>query len=162
MSTMREIVGANVKRIRGDTRLKQDEFAQRLELLSGRSWSINAVSEAERGKRTWTADDIVLFARALRVSPADIVTIPPTVEFVEIDGGPVSRQSIQPDATVLTGDADAPLQAMTRVTRALDGHLKTIAALEGAVEQTYADAIGVRKAWLRQTGQQPQPREEDR
>jgi len=160
--TIRQVIGQNVQARRVAAGLSQKAFAKDAlkRLAPDRAWTVNAVSEYETGKRTWTADDVVLFARALGVSPAALVTIPEAVEFVDVDSEPVSRQSIQPDAPA-PGDADAPLQAIARVTRALDTHLDQISALHGAVEQTYADAIGVRKTWLRQTGQQSQPRKED-
>ncbi|GAB2837398.1 helix-turn-helix domain-containing protein [Microbacterium insulae] len=160
MSTMREIIGQNVKRERRGIGMQQDAFAERLAALSGRAWTISAVSEAERGKRTWTADDVVLFARALALRPADLFSIPSDVDQVEIDGQPVSREVIEPDARALSDRASAPLQVIARLTRALDSHLDEITALHGAVEQTYADAIGARKTWLRQTAE-PQPRKED-
>ncbi|WP_182253224.1 helix-turn-helix domain-containing protein [Microbacterium esteraromaticum] len=160
MSTMREIIGQNVKRERRGIGMQQDAFAERLATLSGRAWTISAVSEAERGKRTWTADDVVLFARALTVRPASLFSIPDEVDAVEIDGQSVGRDEIEPGARALSNGASAPLQVIARLTRALDSHLHEITALHGAVEQTYADAIGARKTWLRQTAE-PQPREED-
>lgn len=160
MTTMREIIGQNVKRERRGIGMQQDAFAERLAALSGRAWTISAVSEAERGKRTWTADDVVLFARALTIRPGDLFSIPSDAEEVEIDGKPVSRDVIEPGARTLSDGAQAPLQVIARLTRSLDSHLHEITALHGAVEQTYADAMGARKTWLRQTAE-PQPRKED-
>ncbi|MGX1703722.1 helix-turn-helix domain-containing protein [Microbacterium sp. NPDC055357] len=160
MSTMREIIGANVKRARKATGMQQDGFAQRLEAISGRTWTISAVSEAERGKRTWTADDVVLFARALTIGPADLFSIPEDIDDVEIDGQPVSRDLIEPGARALTEGASAPLQVIARLTRALDTHMTDIDRLHDLVEKTRDDAMSVRKTWLRQTAE-AQPRKED-
>lgn len=155
--TIRELLGLNVQTRRVALGLSQSEFVRdKLKPLEPkRAWTVNAVSEFETGKRAWTADDVVVFARALGVPPGTLFEIPAAIDGVEIRGEVVSRASIQP-AT----DA-APYQALIQITRALDTHLDQITALHGAVEQTYADAIGVRKTWLRQTGQQPQPRKED-
>jgi len=160
MATMREIIGINAQNARKGSGLHQSALAEHLNQLSGKPWTLSAVSEAERGRRTWTADDVVLFARALGLSPADLFRIPPDVDVVEIDGQPVSRDEIEPGARALSDGASAPLQVIARLTRALDSHLHEITALHGAVEQTYADAIGARKTWLRQTAE-PQPRKED-
>lgn len=152
--TIRQIIGHNVQTRRTAAGDSQKKFAQRLDELSTkphRAWTVNAVSESETGKRTWTADDVVLFARALGVPPGSLFDIPAAVEYVDIDGEAIPRASVQSVDT-------AHLQAMTHLTRALDGHLEQIAVLQGAVEQTYADAIGVRKTWLRQSAQ---PRQEE-
>lgn len=153
--TIRQIIGQNVQARRVAAGDSQKKFAQRLDALSTkphRAWTVNAVSESETGKRTWTADDVVLFARALGVSPGALFDIPAAVANVDIDGEAIPRASVQPV------DSAQHMQAMTHLTRALDGHLDQIAALQGAVEQTYADAIGVRKEWLRQAAQ---PRQEE-
>ena len=161
MSTMREIIGSNVKRGRRAMGMQQDTFGNRLALLSGRAWTISAVSEAERGKRTWTADDVVLFARALDQAPGDLFRIPDDVAEIEVDGEPVARDVIQPGDRADADDDAAPLHVIARLTRALDTHLDQITALHGAVESTYADAIGVRKTWLRRTAPAADARKDD-
>lgn len=161
MSTMREIIGQNAKRERRAIGMQQNEFAQRLATLSGRAWTVSAVSEAERGKRTWAADDVVLFARALDHAPSDLFRIPDDVAEIEVDGTPIARDLIQPGERGQADDDAAPLHVIARLTRALDAHLDQITALHGAVELTYADAIDVRKTWLRRTAPAADTRKED-
>lgn len=155
--TIRELLGRNVQARRTALGLSQSEFiADKLGAFdSKRTWTVNAVSEFETGKRAWTADDVVLFARALGVRPGDLFEIPAAVDGVEIRGEMVPRTSIQPETAVV------PYQTLVQLTRALDGHREQIRALEESVGDTYADLLGVRKTWLRQNGRQPQPREED-
>lgn len=160
MATMREIIGINAQNARKGSGLHQSALAERLNQLSGKPWTLSAVSEAERGRRTWTADDVVLFARALGLSPADLFGIPVDVDEIEIDGQPVSREVIEPGARALSDGASAPLQVIARLTRALDDHMRDIERLHDLVEKTRDDAMHVRKTWLRQTAE-PQPRKED-
>lgn len=113
--TMREVIAHNVKTLRkNDTQEGQAAFAARLKALdpSGRAWSVNRVSEAERGERNFSMDDLVLFARALQVPVSRLVLIPVAVESIRMDNGTVIPKSALQDQSV---HPDAPEQYLREV-----------------------------------------------
>ncbi len=65
---IREVVAANVRRLRGELRLTQEEVAGRADC------SVVYLSGVENAKRSVTVDVLVDLAEALNATPADLVT----------------------------------------------------------------------------------------
>lgn len=65
---MRKLVGRNVRRIRGERQLTQEQFAER----SG--FSQQYISDLERGRRNPTIVSLYELAQALGASPVELLT----------------------------------------------------------------------------------------
>jgi transcriptional regulator with XRE-family HTH domain len=65
---MRRLVGRNVRRIRQERGLTQEQFAE----LSG--FSQQYISDLERGRRNPTIVSLYELAQALSVTPVDLIT----------------------------------------------------------------------------------------
>jgi len=60
-----EIIGKRVRQAREEEGLSQRDLGEKVGELLGRAWFPQAVSAAEKGRRDWTADDLVAVAWAL-------------------------------------------------------------------------------------------------
>jgi transcriptional regulator with XRE-family HTH domain len=65
---MRKLVGRNVRRIRGERQMTQEEFAER----SG--FSQQYISDLERGRRNPTIVSLYELAQALGSTPVELLT----------------------------------------------------------------------------------------
>ncbi|MFE5296402.1 helix-turn-helix domain-containing protein [Streptomyces sp. NPDC056632] len=63
-----EVIGRNLRQIREGKDLSQTDLGQAMEQHLGKPWSRQAVSAAEKGRRFFTAADLLGLARALDVS----------------------------------------------------------------------------------------------
>lgn len=63
-----EVIGANVSRIRDHRKMSQSQLGEALAGHLGKPWSRQAVSAAEKGRRAFTAADLLGLAQALDVS----------------------------------------------------------------------------------------------
>jgi transcriptional regulator with XRE-family HTH domain len=77
-----EIVGARIKEQRQELGWTQDEFAEYLAAFLGRKWFPQAVSDAERGNRDFTAEEILAIARTLGRAVSWFFELPPGEEQV--------------------------------------------------------------------------------
>lgn len=82
-----EIVGARVAAIREQTGTSQHDLGQRLGEVLDRPWSRQTVSAAEKGRRAFTAGDVVALAYVLDVPVVDLLTPPLEVTEVELPSG---------------------------------------------------------------------------
>jgi transcriptional regulator with XRE-family HTH domain len=67
LSSPKEILGKNLRRIRTEAGLSQEELAYRAGLHR------TYVSSVERGERNISIENIFALAKALKVAPADLV-----------------------------------------------------------------------------------------
>lgn len=67
----KEIIGHNVRRIRTEAGLSQEELADRAELHR------TYISSIERGERNVSIENIFAIARALKVPPGDLLNSAP-------------------------------------------------------------------------------------
>lgn len=63
-----EVIGRNLLRIRERRNLSQSDLGQAIEQHLGKPWSRQAVSAAEKGRRSFTAADLMALARVLDVT----------------------------------------------------------------------------------------------
>ncbi|MBB6437210.1 helix-turn-helix transcriptional regulator [Streptomyces candidus] len=63
-----EVIGANVARLRDGKELSQSQLGEALAEHLGKPWSRQAVSAAEKGRRAFTAADLLALSRTLDVS----------------------------------------------------------------------------------------------
>lgn len=67
---LREAFGANLRRIRREQRISQEELAARAGLARA------YISGAEAGRRNATLDTVEVLAEALNVHPVDLLSMP--------------------------------------------------------------------------------------
>jgi transcriptional regulator with XRE-family HTH domain len=77
--TWREVVGANIRRIRKKHGISQEQLAARVGINRGHLYKI------EHARVGATLDMLAEIARALRVSPARLFRPPPTVNISAIE-----------------------------------------------------------------------------
>ncbi len=71
-----EAIGARVRQRREELGMSQRELGQRLREVLGRTWSGQAVSAAEKGRRGWAAEDLVAVSYILGSPVAWFFTVP--------------------------------------------------------------------------------------
>lgn len=81
------IVGERVRNMRERRGLSQPELGRRLEPLLGMAWPKQTVSSAEKGKRSFTASDLVALAHVLQVPVGYLLKAPMGVNSVELGSG---------------------------------------------------------------------------
>lgn len=93
---LREVIGSNIRALRVQRGMRQDELGKRLEELLGKPWSNSMVSKLERGMRDWRLEELMAIGRALRY---------PLTQFLRLTdkGDPVGH-----DRLVRLGDDDNP------------------------------------------------------
>lgn len=84
-----EIVGERVRARREHLGISQPELGRRLEPLLGTAWPKQTVSSAEKGKRSFTASDLVALAHVLQLPVGDLLRPSTTmrVETIELGSG---------------------------------------------------------------------------
>ncbi|NKV31149.1 helix-turn-helix domain-containing protein [Rhodococcus hoagii] len=81
------IVGERVRDMRERRGLSQPELGRRLKPLLGVAWPKQTVSSAEKGKRSFTASDLVALAHVLQVPVGYLLKAPMGVDSVELGSG---------------------------------------------------------------------------
>ncbi|WP_062385914.1 helix-turn-helix domain-containing protein [Demequina iriomotensis] len=97
---IRRIVGDNIRRYRAHHSMSQSDFGGEIGIVLGDArlrWGISQVSDAERGDRAFTVDDIVAIAQVFRVHPGSLLTAHGTVQ---------DRDETIPYSTVHFGGSD--------------------------------------------------------
>lgn len=102
--TVRQIVGMNIVKMRRGAGLSQNALGERLQQSLDATWSRQAVSLAEQGKRAFGVDDLVGLSIALNTTVRDLLVPPaPEVETVSLASGREISASIYKDI-VLGGE----------------------------------------------------------
>lgn len=93
-----EVVGRRVAELRDTTEMSQQELGRRLGELLGRPWSRQAVSAAEKGRRAFTAAEILALAHVFEVPVARFYSPPLEAQSVRVGetGRLVSRSDVLP------------------------------------------------------------------
>ena len=84
-----ELVGERIRSRREGLEMTQEQLGRKLGELLGHEWSRQAVSAAEKGKRGFTAAELVAIAFALETSVGNLLTPNPNMEGVELPRGAV-------------------------------------------------------------------------
>src|SRR5579859_8122948 len=110
-----EAVGRQIAHLRAQRQLSLTDLGEALGRHLGRPWSRQAVHQAERGQRSFTAAELVALALALGTSvPALFRT---EAEQVELPGGPVPAEEYR-DA-LLSREKGTPLDGLEELIVAL-------------------------------------------
>lgn len=139
-ASVREIVGLNIVRLRTAAGLSQKDLGVRLEQWLESSWSRQAVSQAEQGKRAFGVDDLVALSVALDSSIQQLLGPPADAnKIVLASGTEIPKTSYE---EVVLGGAPA----MDEVQRSrIVGHLGELDLIAGVV----ADRQKALRAWLK-------------
>ena len=94
MTTIEQIIGARVARLRVEHGMTQTELGRRLEPYTGLAWSRQNLRSAEVGNRAWSANDVLAVATVFGVSIAELFTpLPDQRGNVVTAGGAVIKSA---------------------------------------------------------------------
>lgn len=65
--TIEQVIGANVAHLRRESGMTQVELGRALEPFTGSTWSHSNLSLAEKGRRGWSANDVLSVAMVFQV-----------------------------------------------------------------------------------------------
>lgn len=88
-----QVIGERILLRRTDLGLTQEEVGKRVGIWLGREWSRQAVSAAEKGKRAFTAAELIAVAAALGTSIGRLLYAPPGIDAIKL-GDAVNLGSI--------------------------------------------------------------------
>jgi transcriptional regulator with XRE-family HTH domain len=90
------VIGEQVTRAREDVGLSQAELGSELGRLLGKPWPRQAVSQAEKGRRSFNAAELVAFAAALGRSVESLLVPPNGVLTVTLaEGEPIDSRHLR-------------------------------------------------------------------
>lgn len=106
-----EIVGHNVREAREAAGLTQEELGKKLENLLGREWPRQTVSAAEKGGRSFTANEMLAISLVTKVSVGSLFNPPLQARSVTFSSGTSIDREVLTDLAFSSGD---PNQALSR------------------------------------------------
>src|SRR5436305_1680433 len=95
--------------------LSQGQLGKHVGELLGREWPRQAVSAAERGKRSFTAAELVAFASALETTVAGLLVPPAGVGEIELPNGATLSRDDFVDAVLPPLSAESTFDEMQRI-----------------------------------------------
>ena len=108
--------------------MTQVELGERLGELLGKPWSKQAVSSAEKGRRSFTAAELVAFAVALGCNVETLLQPPMDVDEVNLSDGPPLKSSHLRTAAATNTDLEDLVASMEELREEL-GKTRTNAGL---------------------------------
>lgn len=120
---LEEVIGENIRTLRGDM-WSQAEFGEELAPYLGAPWSRSTVSQAEAGKRSFVAAEIVALSKAFGVTIADLYRRQDVGNIIISDTFVISRtemlaQTMAMDASGLSRLAWQAVDTLDRAQMAL-------------------------------------------
>ena len=112
-----EAVGRQIARLREARRMSLAELGEAVGRYLGRPWSRQAVHQAERGRRSFTATELTALALALDTSIPALLVADSGEEPIELPGRAVSPEEYR--AVLLHADKDIPLDGVEELIVAL-------------------------------------------
>ncbi|MHC3467950.1 helix-turn-helix domain-containing protein [Streptomyces sp. 7R007] len=112
-----EAVGQQIARLREARRMSLAELGEALGRYLDKPWSRQAVHQAERGRRAFTATELTAIALALDTSIPALFVADTGEEPIEMPGRPVSPEEYR--AVLLHADKDTPLDGVEELISAL-------------------------------------------
>jgi transcriptional regulator with XRE-family HTH domain len=82
-----ELIGQRIRSRRDGLEMTQEQLGKRLGDILGLEWSRQAVSAAEKGRRGFTAAELVGIAFALETSVGNLLTPSPDLDALELPRG---------------------------------------------------------------------------
>lgn len=85
-----EVIGHNMLQVREDRGMSQAQLGEALVAYLGKSWSRQAVSAAEKGRRAFTAAELLALAHVLETTLYRLMTPPVSVKSVDMPAAGVT------------------------------------------------------------------------
>lgn len=138
-----DVIGQWITRGREDAGITQAELGEQLGKYLGRPWPRQAVSAAEKGRRAFSAAELVAFAAVLGTSVASLLEPPPGTAAITLAEGPPIDVRYLHGMTKHTADDD--LAALLRTMAAFRPRLATLVETTEQIDGLFLDAAN--KAW---------------
>lgn len=84
-----QVIGTRIATAREQSGITQGELGKRVGEWLGQDWTRQAIWAAEKGKRSFTAAELITFSYALNVAPDFLLTPPVEVREVHLPSGAV-------------------------------------------------------------------------
>jgi transcriptional regulator with XRE-family HTH domain len=127
-----EMVGRRVAEIRERLGMTQQQLGEALGPLLGKPWPRQTVSSAEKGKRSFTAAELVALAIVLRTQANRLLLAPMELEQLEMPGGEfVGRNALSAVLGYRGGDTNERFHAIAATGRAVQA-IRDAASLTSA------------------------------
>lgn len=148
-----DVIGHRITVARAATGMKQEQIGEKLGAHLGKAWPRQAVSAAEKGRRAFTAAELVAFAMVLGCTIESLLEPPADVQQIELGGDPPLDSRHLRSATASNDDLKDLIAAMSELRRAVpeirlavndvEGHAKTVERLMNvAVRELWTTARG--------------------
>lgn len=89
-----EVVGRRIRDAREARGISQTEFGTSLGALLDRVWTRQAVSDAEKGKRAFTAQELVALSIVIGCEITDLFRLPADADSLEMPGNVLTRSQL--------------------------------------------------------------------
>jgi transcriptional regulator with XRE-family HTH domain len=130
-----ELAGQRIRAVREDRDMTQEELGRRLGKLLGREWPRQAVSAAERGRRAFTAAELVAIALTLRTSVGHLLTPPFDVDSVDLPGSVQIRREDLAAVVLPSVSADETLAGVAETVNRIQKNLGQVTEGTGMVTE---------------------------
>jgi transcriptional regulator with XRE-family HTH domain len=129
------VIGEQITRAREDVGMSQSQLGDELGRLLGKPWPRQAVSQAEKGRRSFNAAELVAFAAALGRSVESLLVPPADVSTVTLaDGDPIDSRHLRGDEEVSSDDNLRKLtQTMGELRREFPGLVELVDRLDDLI-----------------------------
>lgn len=89
-----QYVGLNIRHHREQQGMTQEQLGQRIAAYFGKTWTRQAVSDGEKGGRSWNASELVALADLLGTTPMRLITPPLALQEIELPTRTISTKAI--------------------------------------------------------------------
>src|SRR3954452_11836691 len=121
-----EMVGQRILEIRERLGMTQQQLGELLGELLGKPWPRQTVSAAEKGKRAFTAAELVALAIVLRTQANRLLLAPMELEQLEMPGGVfVGRNAVSAALGYRGGDANERFHSIAATGKAVEAIRET-------------------------------------
>lgn len=138
-----EIIGSRIATAREQNGITQGELGKRVGEWLGQDWSRQAVWAAEKGKRSFTAVELITLASALNVAPDYLLTPPVKVREIHMPSGVIVSREDFNTRTLPSSESGEIFQDMEET---LSSVLAGVEALESVKEDIGTLAVQIAEA----------------
>jgi transcriptional regulator with XRE-family HTH domain len=145
-----QVIGERVRAQREERGWTQAKLGEHVGSYLGQDWSRQAISAAEKGKRSFTAAELLTFADVLGVSISYLMTPPPEVDVIEIAPGIDAEAATIVEAATSFRGTDSAEEKFTETGRRFFQHLadlrRLLVQVQADMEAFVADLQAVHAA----------------
>lgn len=136
---LEEVIGARIAEVRAEHGLSQAELGAALEEHLDKPWSRQAVHTAEKGKRAFTAAELVALALVLKVEVPELMSpgLQEKNEIIELPRGGITGKQlaglVAPEAPE-AWERRASMEMVANITPMLGGVIQTLQVLKVSLD----------------------------